>query len=76
MRGSQNNYFSSTLILKKYEASPPTSIPGKGTYNVLLSDIVAIIYKDEEDTAPSSSWFPQLFFAKSEDDGVVSASSI
>ena len=76
MEGSQNNYFSSTLILKKYEASPPTSIPDKGTYNVLLSDIVAIIYKDEADIAPSSPQFSQLFFAKSEDDRVVSASTL
>ena len=62
--------------MKKYEASPPTSIPDKGTYNVPLSDIVAIIYKDEADIAPSSSQFPQLFFVKNEDDGVVSASSL
>ena len=62
--------------MKKYEASPPTFILDKWTYNVPLSDIVAIIYKEEADTAPSSSQFPQLFFAKSEDDGVVSASSL
>ena len=62
--------------MKKCKASPPTSIPDKGTYNVPLSDIVAIIYKDEADTAPSSSQFPQLFYVKSEDDGVVSASSL
>ena len=62
--------------MEKYGASPPTSIPDKGTYNVPLSDIVAIIYKDEAYTAPSSSQFPQLFFVKSEDDGVVSASSL
>ena len=62
--------------MEKYGASPPTSIPDKGTYNVSLSDIVAIIYKDEADTAPSSSQFPQLFFVKIEDDGVVSSSSL
>ena len=62
--------------MKKYKASPLTSIPDIGTYNVPLSDIITTIYKDEADTAPSSSQFPQLFFVKSEDDGVVSASSL
>ena len=60
-RRSQINYFSSTLIFEKYRASPPTSIPDKGIYIVLLSDIEAIIYEDEADTAPSSSLFIQLF---------------
>ena len=60
-RRSQINYFSSTLIFEKYRASPPTSIPDKGTYIVLLSDIEAIIYEDKADTAPSSSLFTQLF---------------
>ena len=62
--------------MKKYKASPPTSIPDKGTYIVPLSDIETTIYRDEADTTPSSPQFPQLFFVKSGDDGAVSASSL
>ena len=47
------------------------------SFSLFLSDIkYTTIYKDEADTTPSSSQFPQLFFVKSENDGVISASSL
>ena len=62
--------------MKKYRASPPTSLNGKGSYSVPLSDVVITIYKDEADIAPIASQFPKLFFEKNEATGAVFASSL
>ena len=61
--------------MKKYKASPPTSIPDKGTYIVPLSEIETTIYKDEALTAPSSPLFTKNSCGNWGDDGAVSASS-
>ena len=47
------------------------------SFSIFLSDIkYTIIYKDEADTAPSSSLFTKNSCGNWEDDGAVSASSL